>query len=659
MTAAPARAAGQLVDVDLGHGHRAGPYPGAGRAGRPGCRRRPAAASSSGDDHEPAGRRAARWTARSPPANAAASARRRGGATQRQRQRHGRAAGDGPTRGLGCRRQRVDERRASARAWRHEVARRHDERRGAAAPAQRGETPAERTLAGVVVGHGRPARRRRCGSTSTAPGGPQGGGHPDGHRHAVDLDARLVAPHAAAGAAGQHGARPRRQPPRRMAARSARSSASKSLGGSAPRTWPMRSDSTAQYMTEPGLRECPGCSGSARPVSTDEVDEPEQVADLVGRDRGLDGVGAAEEPAGARRPGRGRRRRRRPGRRRRARRRRPRRCRARTAGGRRRSPPPWRRRPGVGRRPQLVAVHARPPPPRARSATATVTGLPRHLGEDVGDVVDDARRRGLGVGVDLERRARSDRSGPQEGRGEVADGDVGIERRRRLRRLAGARVVGDGVPPAPRRRRRCRRRRHRSTTATAASSPAPPPGSVADRRRSAPAPRSRRRRRRRRTRAERHEPDGERGDAPVARASRLQVRRRPRRVELAEEQRAALGCSSSSPIAAGGRSRPASARRKPAVVVVRPAHVAAPPPAVGPQAVEATVVADPERGVALDVVAAELAEPGPAVEERGASGPRPRRPRRAVARRPARRAPPTASAGSGSRTVSGGPEVTG
>ena len=63
------------------------------------------------------------------------------------------------------------------------------------------------------------------------------------------------------------------------------------------------------------------------------------------------------------------------------------------------------------------------------------------------------------------------------------------------------------------------------------------------------------------------------------------------------------------------RARPARAgspvRRR------RPAHVARAPPAVGPQRVEAAVVADPVVRVALDVVAADVAELGPGVEEAG------------------------------------------
>ena len=61
-----------------------------------------------------------------------------------------------------------------------------------------------------------------------------------------------------------------------------------------------------------------------------------------------------------------------------------------------------------------------------------------------------------------------------------------------------------------------------------------------------------------------------------------------------------------------------------------PAHVAAPPPPVGPQRVEPPVVADPVAGIPLDRVASEIAERRPRVEE---AGRRRRRPRRPPARR--------------------------
>ena len=65
------------------------------------------------------------------------------------------------------------------------------------------------------------------------------------------------------------------------------------------------------------------------------------------------------------------------------------------------------------------------------------------------------------------------------------------------------------------------------------------------------------------------------------------------------------------------RRRPASARRNPRLVSWSPPHVARAAPAGLAQPVEAAVVADPEARVRLDVVAGELAEPGPAVEEPG------------------------------------------
>ena len=51
---------------------------------------------------------------------------------------------------------------------------------------------------------------------------------------------------------------------------------------------------------------------------------------------------------------------------------------------------------------------------------------------------------------------------------------------------------------------------------------------------------------------------------------------------------------------------------EPAVLLVTPAHVARPAPPVRPQAVEAAVIADAERRVALDRVATELTQRGPA-----------------------------------------------
>ena len=47
------------------------------------------------------------------------------------------------------------------------------------------------------------------------------------------------------------------------------------------------------------------------------------------------------------------------------------------------------------------------------------------------------------------------------------------------------------------------------------------------------------------------------------------------------------------------------------VLGMGPPDVARPPPTVGPESVEAPVIADPERGIGLDVVAGQLPEPGP------------------------------------------------
>src|SRR5262249_17780378 len=65
------------------------------------------------------------------------------------------------------------------------------------------------------------------------------------------------------------------------------------------------------------------------------------------------------------------------------------------------------------------------------------------------------------------------------------------------------------------------------------------------------------------------------------------------------------GCA----LQAGQRSQEAS------ILLVRPAHVAGAAPAALAEAVEAAVVADAEVRVGLDVVARELTEPGPPIEE--------------------------------------------
>ena len=130
----------------------------------------------------------------------------------------------------------------------------------------------------------------------------------------------------------------------------------------------------------------------------------------------------------------------------------------------------------------------------------------------------------------------------------------------------------------------------------------------------------------------------------VGRVSR--GRRGPGRVELAEEEGAALLLVASRRCGRRRPARPCSARRKPRFSACGPADVAAPPPAVAPQPVEAAVVADPEGGVGLDVVASRARPAGPSRRGSAASGPRPpTRPRRAArararpGRRRARRAP--------------------
>src|SRR5690606_3577897 len=65
----------------------------------------------------------------------------------------------------------------------------------------------------------------------------------------------------------------------------------------------------------------------------------------------------------------------------------------------------------------------------------------------------------------------------------------------------------------------------------------------------------------------------------------------------------------------GRRPQPVDRPQEPAVLRVAPAHVARPPPAVGPEPVEAAVVADPAVRVPLDVVVAESGELRPGVEE--------------------------------------------
>src|SRR5690606_39261511 len=86
------------------------------------------------------------------------------------------------------------------------------------------------------------------------------------------------------------------------------------------------------------------------------------------------------------------------------------------------------------------------------------------------------------------------------------------------------------------------------------------------------------------------------------------------RVELVEEVRAALLLVG---LADRGRRGPQALERaeEPPVGLVGPAHVPAPPPARAAQGVEPPVVADARVRVALDVVAPQLRQPGPRVEE--------------------------------------------
>src|SRR5690606_21388451 len=101
---------------------------------------------------------------------------------------------------------------------------------------------------------------------------------------------------------------------------------------------------------------------------------------------------------------------------------------------------------------------------------------------------------------------------------------------------------------------------------------------------------------------------------PGGPAGRSEVGRRPVGVELAEELLAPGGLV----LLADGRGRrpqPVERPQEPAVLRVAPAHVARPPPAVGPEPVEAAVVADPAVRVPLDVVVAESGELRPGVED--------------------------------------------
>ena len=76
------------------------------------------------------------------------------------------------------------------------------------------------------------------------------------------------------------------------------------------------------------------------------------------------------------------------------------------------------------------------------------------------------------------------------------------------------------------------------------------------------------------------------------------------------EQRSASSASPMRPAVAEAAQRPQEA----AVRLGVPPHVSAPPPPVGPQAVQPAVVPDPVAGVGLDVVPGQVAEPRPGVE---------------------------------------------
>src|SRR5262249_45174044 len=95
--------------------------------------------------------------------------------------------------------------------------------------------------------------------------------------------------------------------------------------------------------------------------------------------------------------------------------------------------------------------------------------------------------------------------------------------------------------------------------------------------------------------------------------SRLAVRR-PLRVELAEELDAALLLVAFAD-RAHRHAQPVEGAQEPLVRRMAPPDVARAAPARLAQPVEAPVVADAEVRVGLDVVAGELAEPGPRVEE--------------------------------------------
>src|SRR5439155_20715774 len=97
------------------------------------------------------------------------------------------------------------------------------------------------------------------------------------------------------------------------------------------------------------------------------------------------------------------------------------------------------------------------------------------------------------------------------------------------------------------------------------------------------------------------------------------TRRRPVGVELTEEESAALLLVAFAD--GGGRGTEAvEGAEEAAVGLVTPADITRPPPPGLAQAVQAPVVADPEAGVGLDVVARQLAQAGPGEQRSGPPG---------------------------------------
>ena len=169
-----------------------------------------AASTATGD-------RPHRATARAAPARRRPSAARRAGAAAAAPPREALAAGDrsGPRRRRRPAPRRPPSSSARTRRRRATAGRRRDDHdvvvgRGV----QRGEHAAGGTLARASRrrARGRPsrassdARRRRRARPARSPAASSARGDALGHRHAVDLDERLVGAHPAAGAAAQHGA---------------------------------------------------------------------------------------------------------------------------------------------------------------------------------------------------------------------------------------------------------------------------------------------------------------------------------------------------------------------------------------------------------------------------------------------------------------------